>query len=290
MAVSAHPRLVRTVQDLRAVLAPHRRAGRTVGLVPTMGALHEGHLSLAHAAGQACDVVVVSIFVNPLQFGAGEDLDAYPRTLDRDLDLLADEAPEVDLVFHPDAADFTPGDRLTTVSVAGLTGGLEGASRPTHFDGVTTIVTKLFNAVGPDRAYFGEKDFQQQAIIRRMVRDLDMPVEVVTRPLVREPDGLARSSRNAYLSADERRDALAISAALRELVAAWDGDAGSGRALLLGRLVDAPGIQVDYAEVIDPETLEPLEGVHPGPAQAVVAARVGRTRLIDTAPLPPRTP
>jgi pantoate--beta-alanine ligase len=253
--------------------------------VPTMGALHVGHASLVRAAAAGTDAVVVSIFVNPLQFGAGEDLEAYPRTFEADLDLLAAEG--VDLVFHPTAADFTPPDRRTTVAVAGLTAGLEGASRPTHFDGVTTIVAKLLNVVQPDRAYFGEKDFQQQAVIRTMARDLDLPVEVVTCPVVREPDGLALSSRNAYLSADERRDALALSAALRAAAEGWDGDADAARARLATVLGAAPGVEPDYAEVVDPETLEPLRGRRDGPAQAVVAARVGRTRLIDTLALPP---
>jgi pantoate--beta-alanine ligase len=270
------------------VLGAHRRAGRTIGLVPTMGALHRGHLSLVRAARDGCDVVVVSIFVNPLQFGLGEDLDAYPRTLQADLDLLATEGVEV--VFSPSRGDFTPADRLTTVHVAGLTEGLEAGTRPTHFDGVTTIVAKLLNVLGPDRAYFGEKDFQQQAVIRAMARDLDIPVEVVTCPLVREPDGLALSSRNAYLTAEERGQALALSAALHELAARWEGDAGSGRSFLADRLHSALGVRPDYAEVIDPETLEPLEGVIDGPAQAVVAAFVGRTRLIDTIALDPEGP
>jgi pantoate--beta-alanine ligase len=284
-AARDRPPVVRTVADLRAALAPHRRAGRTIGLVPTMGALHDGHISLVSAAAAGCDVVVVSIFVNPLQFGPQEDLDAYPRTLEQDLDRLSGRG--VAVVFAPDPGDFTPPGRVTTVHVAGLTAHLEGASRPGHFDGVTTIVAKLLGAAGPDRAYFGEKDFQQQAVIRAMVRDLDLPVDVITCPLVRDPDGLAMSSRNAYLSPTERRDALALSAALADLVATWDGDADGGRARLLGTLADAPGIQVDYAEVLDPVTLEPLEGVHPGPAQAVIAVRVGSTRLIDTAALRP---
>ena len=274
------PHLVRTPEAVRTVLDAHRRAGRTIGFVPTMGALHEGHLSLVRAAAAADDVVVVSIFVNPLQFGEGEDLDAYPRTLNADLDLLAPEG--VALVFSPAPSNFTPETRRTTVHVEGLTGGLEASTRPTHFDGVTTIVTKLFNVVGADHAYFGEKDFQQQAILRRMALDLDMRTEVVTCPIVREADGLALSSRNVYLSPDQRRDALALSQALRELADGWEGNVDSGRSTLLGRLTAAQGIQLDYAEIIDPETLEPLEGVRSGDCQAVVAAWVGTTRLIDT--------
>ncbi len=280
--------LTHTVPQVRAALAAHRREGRSIGLVPTMGALHRGHMSLVRAARADNDVVAVSIFVNPLQFGPGEDLDAYPRTLDADLALLAEEAVEV--VFAPRPEDYTPPGRVTTVHVDGLTAGLEAGTRPTHFDGVTTIVAKLFNTIGPDRAYFGEKDFQQQSIIRAMVRDLDMPLEVVTCPVVREDDGLALSSRNVYLSPAERQDALALSAALRHLQAIWaSGEHGPdfGRSTLLGTLRNAPGIQLDYAEVIDPVTLEPLEGVHDGPAQAVVAAHVGTTRLIDTIRLDP---
>ncbi|HUG85754.1 MAG TPA: pantoate--beta-alanine ligase [Euzebya sp.] len=279
------PTVVRTVEGVRAAVGQHRAAGSTIGLVPTMGALHAGHLSLVQAAGRDNDVVVVSIFVNPLQFGPGEDLQAYPRTLQADLEALA--AQDVQLVFHPDVADFTPPDMVTKVHVAGLTDGLEAGTRPTHFDGVTTIVTKLFNAVGPDRAYFGSKDFQQQAVIRRMVRDLGMPLEVVTCPLVREGDGLALSSRNAYLSAAQRQDALALSATLAEVLDAWDGDVDSARGLLQDRLGAAAGVRLDYAEVIDTVSLEPLTGVHTGPAQAVVAAWVGTTRLLDTVALPP---
>lgn len=274
------PVLARTPAEVRERLGHHRAAGRSIGFVPTMGALHEGHLSLVRAARADTDVVAVSIFVNPLQFGEGEDLDAYPRTLQADVELLRPLG--VELVFHPDPARFTPAGRLTTVHVDGLTTGLEAATRPTHFDGVTTIVAKLFNVVQPDRAYFGEKDFQQQAILRRMVTDLDMPVEVVTCPVVREPDGLARSSRNVYLSAAERRDALALSQALRSTAERWTGDAEAARTALHEALVSAPGVRLDYVDVIDPDTLQPLTGGDVPRAQGVVAAWVGTTRLIDT--------
>lgn len=274
------PTLLRTPGQVRHVLAAPRREGRTIGFVPTMGALHDGHLSLVRAAAGECDVVVVSIFVNPLQFGRGEDLESYPRRLQTDLEALAGE--DVALVFHPDPATFTPDHARTTVHVEGLTHGLEGAARPTHFDGVTTIVAKLFGVVGPDRAYFGEKDFQQQAVIRQMVRDLDMGVEVVTCPVVREPDGLALSSRNVYLSPREREQALALSRALMTLAQRWEGNADSGRSYLLDTLSVADGLQLDYAEIIDPVTLEATEGVQSGDCQAVVAAKVGSTRLIDT--------
>lgn len=274
------PLLARTPEEVRERLGRERAAGRSIGFVPTMGALHEGHLSLVRAAAADTDVVVVSIFVNPLQFGEGEDLDAYPRTLAADVDLIAPLG--VALVFHPDPATFTPVDRMTTVHVDGLTTGLEAATRPTHFDGVTTIVTKLLNVVQPDRAYFGEKDFQQQAILRRMAADLDLPVEVVTCPVVREDDGLALSSRNVYLSADERRDALALSQALRAAAGEWDGDAEAARTGLIDALTEAEGVRLDYAEVIDPDTLVPLTGAGHAAAQGVVAAYVGSTRLIDT--------
>jgi pantoate--beta-alanine ligase len=276
--------LARTPAELREHLRPSRLAGRRIGFVPTMGALHDGHLSLVRAAVAECDVVVASIFVNPLQFGPGEDLEAYPRDLGRDLALL--DPAGVGVVFHPDPAAFTPPGGLTDVVVRGLTEPLEGASRPTHFRGVTTIVAKLLHVVDPDRAYFGEKDFQQLAVIRRMVTDLDFRTRIVGCPVVREPDGLALSSRNAYLSPREREQALALSAALHEVAGGWagahPGDAGWARDRLRTILAAAPGVRLDYAEVVDPATLEPLEGVVEGPAQALVAAHVGTTRLIDT--------
>jgi pantoate--beta-alanine ligase len=274
-----------SVEKLRAMLAPARRSGATIGLVPTLGALHEGHLSHVRRARDECDVAVVSIFVNPLQFVPGEDYDGYPRTLDTDLAALAPLS--VDAVFAPPREAFVPDDLATTVHVGGLTERLEGAHRPGHFDGVTTIVTKLLGAVQPDRAYFGEKDYQQLLVVRRMVDDLDLPVRIVAGPTVREPDGLAMSSRNAYLSPAEREQALALSAALFAARDAWDGDASSARGLLRRRLGEAPGVLLDYAEVCDPATLEPLEGVVTGPAQALVAARVGRARLIDNIRLDP---
>jgi pantoate--beta-alanine ligase len=273
--------VVRTVPELRRALAT---AGR-VALVPTMGALHEGHLSLVGVASERSPLVVASVFVNPLQFGAGEDLAAYPRDLDRDLELLADAG--VRLVFAPAAATFTPPDLATTVHVTGLTDVLEGASRPGHFDGVATIVTKLFSAVRPDVAVFGEKDYQQLLVIRRLAADLDLGVEVVAAPIVRAPDGLALSSRNAYLSPGERAQALALSGALRAVARTWRGNADRARTELRTTLGDAPGIRLDYAEVADPETLAPLEGVVTGPARALVAAFVGRTRLIDNLRLEP---
>ena len=281
-------RVLSTAEQVRAALAPLRRTGRTVALVPTMGALHAGHLSLVRMAREHADVAVVSIFVNPLQFGPGEDLATYPRDLGGDLAQLAPAG--VDLVFTPDAAAFTPPAGRTTVAVRGLTTVLEGASRPGHFDGVTTVVAKLLAVVRPDVAVFGEKDYQQLVVLHTMVADLDLGVEVLAGPLVREADGLALSSRNAHLSAVDRRQALALSAALGEVAAAWDADADRARSLLASRLRGAPGVRADYAEVVDPVTLAPLHGVVPGPARALVAAWVGRTRLIDNVGLQPTTP
>ncbi|MEE8601619.1 pantoate--beta-alanine ligase [Euzebya tangerina] len=278
------PQVITGVEEIRRIVTDHRSAGRRVGLVPTMGALHDGHLSLVDAARRDNDVVVTSIFVNPLQFAPGEDLEAYPRNLESDVDQLAER--DVELVFHPDVEAFTSPSAMTTVHVDGLSRGLEAVTRPTHFDGVTTIVTKLLNTVAPDAVYFGAKDFQQQAIIRQMVGDLNIPVEVVTCPIVREPDGLAMSSRNVYLSAEERVDALALSAALIHAHQVWDAgehDADELRSELVDILTDAPGVRLDYAEVIDPVTLEPLKGIQTGPVQVVLAAFVGPTRLIDNA-------
>jgi pantoate--beta-alanine ligase len=275
--------VVPTPAELQGLLAPRRAAG-PVGLVPTMGALHAGHLSLGDRARADSATVVVSIFVNPLQFAPHEDFEAYPRDLDRDVALLGDRA---DLVFAPDPAAFTPSERATTVHVAGLTDVLEGASRAGHFDGVTTVVEKLFNAVRPDRAYFGEKDFQQLAVIRRMAADLGQPLAVVGCPIVRDDDGLALSSRNVYLSHEERAQALAIPRALHDVAAAYDGDADVARQRLTSTLEGAPGLRLDYAEVVDPETLAALEGVAGGPARALVAAHVGTTRLIDNIRLDP---
>jgi pantoate--beta-alanine ligase len=277
--------IARTVGELRALLDPPRRAGERIGFVPTMGALHEGHRSLVVRSAAECVVSCVSIFVNPLQFAVGEDFATYPRDLNRDVDLLAGTG--ADVVFAPDRAAFLPAERRTTVRVAGLGERLEGASRPGHFEGVTTIVALLLNAVAPDAAYFGEKDYQQLVMVRQMARDLGFPAEVVGCPVVREPDGLAMSSRNVYLSEVERRQAVELSAALFAAASDWQGDAGRAHSILTRRLGSAPGIHLDYAEVVDPETLAPLEGVVAGPAQALVAGRVGLTRLIDTIRLEP---
>lgn len=282
--------VVTTVDQLRATLAGPRSAGATIGLVPTMGALHEGHLSLVRQARADCGLVVASVFVNPLQFDAEDDYASYPRDLAGDAARL--RAHGADQVFAPDVAAFTPPEQVTVVRVGGLADRLEGASRPGHFDGVATVVVKLCNATQPHRAYFGEKDYQQLVLVRTVVADLDLPVDVVAGSTVRDDDGLALSSRNARLSPEQREAARAIPAALSEVAADWDGDADSARAALRRRLGAASGVDLDYAEVCDPETLAPLEGVVAGPAQALVAAVVGDTRLIDNArleqPSPPR--
>lgn len=278
-------KVVRSRSELREALAQPRRRGKRIGLVPTMGYFHEGHLSLMRGARQDCDVVVVSVFVNPTQFGAGEDLDAYPRDEDRDTELAALEG--VDLLWMPDAEQIYPEGFATSVEVANaLTGVLEGdpAHRgPSHFRGVTTVVAKLFNSVQPDVAYFGRKDAQQALVIERMTRDLDFPVEIAVLPTVREQDGLALSSRNAYLSAAEREQAVAISRALR----AAEQAARSGETSTTGLLEAArrelhrAGIEPEYVEARAAEDLSPVTELNGRPVLVAVAARVGGARLID---------
>jgi pantoate--beta-alanine ligase len=269
--------------EVLADIADARRwraaAPEPVGLVPTMGALHAGHLALVAAARERCAAVIVSVFVNPMQFGPGEDLDSYPRDLTADLDRL--RAAGVGMVFTPDAKVFTPTDRATTVSVSGVTERFEGASRPGHFDGVATVVTKLLNVAQPAVAFFGEKDFQQLVTIRTMVADLNLPVEIAAIPIVRDAGGLALSSRNVYLSAAERERALGLSRALRRAADAWTGDADSTRTVLRSALEATSGVAVDYADVVDEHTLVPLHGAGHRRGRALVAARVGSTRLID---------
>jgi pantoate--beta-alanine ligase len=273
-----------TVADTRARLVAARARGATVGFVPTMGYLHEGHLSLVRAARADTDVVVVSIFVNPLQFGAGEDLDAYPRDLERDRELAAGAG--VDVLFVPATAEMYPEPVATTVTVAGVSAGLEGASRPTHFAGVATVVTKLLNVVGPCRAYFGEKDYQQLAVVRRLVRDLSVPVEVVGCPTVRADDGVALSSRNAYLEPEDRAAAPALHRALlagADALAAGAAHGDEVRAAMASVLAAEPRVEVDYAEVVDPDAVAPVGPLDAAPAELrlLVAARVGRPRLLD---------
>jgi pantoate--beta-alanine ligase len=280
-------RTVTTIRGLREALAPERTAGRSIGLVPTMGSFHEGHLSLVRRAREACDVVVVSLFVNPTQFRPTEDLDAYPRDEARDRALA--EAEGVDLLFAPPVREVYPEGFDTTVTVGGLTSVLDGdpARRgPGHFAGVATVVTKLFNMVAPDVAYFGQKDAQQALIVRKLARDLDIPVRIEVCPIVRDPDGLALSSRNAYLSAHERERALALSRALRAAERAVAGGAFEAGAVLAAARaeLDEAGIEPEYLELRSTEDLSEVEHVN-GSTLLAVAARVGRARLIDNAVL-----
>jgi len=272
-----------TKAEFREHLENVRALGRTVGLVPTMGALHEGHLSLLRAAAADCDVVALTIFVNPLQFGAGEDLSAYPRPLDRDLE-LAEEAG-ADVVFTPTTDEMYPEPTLSTVHIEQLTAGMEGASRPTHFDGVTTVVTKLFNIAGPSRAYFGEKDFQQLAVVRRMAADLDQPVTVIGCPIVRESDGLAMSSRNIYLSGPEREAATVIHRALRAgaaMISAGERDPALIEAHMASIIDAEPLAELDYAVVVDPDSLvAPTELMSGASVRLLMVAKVGSPRLLD---------
>ena len=273
--------VIHTVAALRASLRDPRRAGRRIGLVPTMGAFHEGHLSLMHQARRDCDVVVVSLFVNPAQFNDPADLERYPRDTERDEALAAGLG--VDHLFAPPVEEVYPRGFATTVSVAGITETLEGAHRGrAHFDGVTTVVAKLFNMVGPDVAYFGQKDAQQALIIRRLVRDLDMPVRIEVCPTVREPGGLALSSRNILLSPDDRDRATALHRALaaaQDAVSAGERDAAVLRARALAELAGAD-IEPDYVEFVATDTLAPVSRIDRD-VLAVLAARVGDTRLID---------
>jgi len=264
-----------------------RFGGLRLGFVPTMGALHEGHLSLVRAAKAQCDAVAVSIFVNPLQFGPNEDLAKYPRTFERDCELLEQES--VDLLFAPTAEEMYPEKAITYVTVEGMSERLCGRSRPGHFRGVTTVVAKLFNIIEPDLAFFGQKDAAQAAIIRRMVRDLNFPVEVVVCPIVRDVDGLALSSRNAYLNAEQRKSALVLHRMLLEIQNRFErGERDAGKLIEAGKRVIAgeSGARLDYLEIVDPETLEPVTEVK-GPALVAVAAFVGTTRLIDNVVLDP---
>jgi pantoate--beta-alanine ligase len=280
-------RQLTTVAEVRAALDQARRGGGTVGLVPTMGYLHEGHLSLMRAARADTDLVASTIFVNRLQFAPGEDLATYPRDLDRDRALA--EGAGVDLLFVPDDDEMYPDGVLTTVAVAELSQPLEGASRPTHFAGVATVVAKLFAIAGPCRAYFGEKDFQQLVVVRRMAHDLSFPVEVIGCPIVREPDGLALSSRNAYLTDDQREAALVLQRALKAGVASVRAGERDPAAVsdLVGEVIAAePLAELDYVALVDPETLEPIVGeLRPGTYRLLTAARFGIPRLLDNVAL-----
>jgi pantoate--beta-alanine ligase len=271
---------------LREACEDARGEGETVGFVATMGALHDGHRALMTRAREECGLVAVSIFVNPLQFGPQEDLAAYPR--DRDADLAILERSGVDVAFLPDAEEMYPEGRpAVTVDPGPIGERLEGASRPGHFRGVCTVVAKLFGLVGPSRAYFGEKDAQQLAVVKRMVRDLDLPVEVVGCPTVREQDGLAVSSRNAYLSSEERSAARCLYEALARaawLVEGGERDAGVLRAEMAKRIGHEPLARLDYVAVVDEDSFEEVDRVR-GPSRVLVAAHIGSTRLIDNVPL-----
>jgi pantoate--beta-alanine ligase len=270
-----------TIRDMRAASRAARRTGLRLGLVPTMGALHEGHLSLIRAAKASCQVVAASIFVNPTQFGPNEDLAKYPRPLEHDRELLENEG--VDLLFAPPVDEMYPSGTPTWVTVEDLSDKLDGRSRPGHFRGVTTIVTKLFHAVEPDAAFFGQKDAAQAAIIRRMVRDLNFPVEIVICPIVREPDGLAMSSRNIYLDLQQRKEALVLQRSLMQ-VKQMDGagEYNAARLIVAAKevFVTEPAVRLDYFEIVDPDSLDPVHDVSKG-ALVAVAAFVGTTRLID---------
>lgn len=274
-------RTVTTIAEMRAATAEARAGGSTVGFVATLGYLHEGHAALMAEARRQCEVVVASVFVNPLQFGGDEDLDAYPRDLERDSALSAEAG--VDVLFVPAATEMYPRPMLTTVSVADITTRFEGDARPTHFAGVATVVAKLLAIVGPCRVYFGEKDWQQVCVVRRLAADLSFPVKVVAVPTVRAGDGLALSSRNAYLSADERAAAPVLHRALQRGVAAVEAgerDPRTVEALVAETITAEPLVELDYAAAVDAETLAPLDRLV-GEVRLLVAARVGRPRLLD---------
>jgi pantoate--beta-alanine ligase len=277
--------LARSIEEVRGALRRSRVEARTIGLVPTMGALHAGHLSLVAASRSRCDVTVVSIFVNPTQFGPGEDFETYPRDLEADAALLGDAG--VDVVFTPSVEAMYPAGASTRVDPGPLATVWCGASRPGHFAGVATVVTKLLNIVGPDVAFFGEKDFQQLRVIQRVVADLDIPTHVVGCPIVRESDGLALSSRNRYLTPEQRTHALVLSRALaaaQDRVAAGDADAAAIQAELAATISAEPGVDLDYAAVVDAESLACVTELH-REGRALVAARVGTARLIDNVAL-----
>ncbi|HEY4961432.1 MAG TPA: pantoate--beta-alanine ligase [Terriglobales bacterium] len=274
-------KLIETIIGMKTACRGVSQTGKQLGLVPTMGALHEGHLSLVRESKSQCDVTAVSIFVNPLQFGPTEDFAKYPRTFERDAALL--QGLGVDLLFVPSVAEMYPTGAKTNVEVGDLSGRLDGGSRPGHFRGVSTVVCKLFEIVRPERAFFGQKDAAQVAVLRKMVRDLDMDVEVVVCPIVREPDGLAMSSRNAYLNAEQRQQAQVLRRSLQDVKSAFDaGERDAQRLTGIGTqtIASEPGAKLDYFAIVDPDTLEPVTSVSRETLVAV-AAWLGTTRLID---------
>jgi len=283
------PVVYRSAQEMRAFTRSAKQAGHRVGFVPTMGALHAGHLSLVEAAARECHTVIVSIYVNPTQFGRGEDFDRYPRNLERDLDLLAGYS--VAAVFAPSDREMYPDGFDTWVQVGRIAEPWEGACRPGHFRGVATVVLKLFHLVQPDIAYFGEKDYQQLLVVRQMVRDLNLPVDIRGCPTVREPDGLAMSSRNQYLAPQERRDALVLFESeqlAQQLVDAGEVDAARITQAMRDHILRVPYAKIDYVALMNPETLEEVSQVI-NPVRAILAVRLGSTRLIDNMEIRPKT-
>jgi pantoate--beta-alanine ligase len=275
------------IAPLRVSLRGLRAEGKTIGFVPTMGALHEGHLTLMRKAKSECDVAVASVFVNPTQFGQGEDFEAYPRDLNKDLQMAANAG--VDIAFTPDTSEMYPLGYQTAVTLSELTVRWEGEVRPGHFQGVATVVAKLLNIVQPERAYFGQKDYQQLLVIERLVRDLNIPTTVVMVPTVREPDGLAMSSRNAYLDAEQRQASVVLSRLLRradELVKSGQTDSHAVRTELEALLRQTPDARADYIALAHPETLEPVVSLAE-PTVVLLAIRIGKTRLIDNALIAP---
>lgn len=274
-------KIVETVSEVRTQIKKWRQEGLSIGLVPTMGYLHEGHQSLIDRAVAENDRVVVSVFVNPMQFGIGEDLESYPRDMDRDASLC--EKAGAALIFHPEPSEMYPEDFSSFVDMNTLTGGLCGKTRPIHFRGVCTVVSKLFNIVTPDRAYFGQKDAQQLAVIRHMVNDLSYGIEIVGCPIVREEDGLAKSSRNTYLNPQERQAALILSKSLaegRKLLEAGEKDADKIRKVIADKIATEPLAKIDYVEVVDWNDLEPVDTID-GSVLIAIAVYIGKTRLID---------
>lgn len=274
-------KIVETVAEVREQVKAWRQEGLSVGLVPTMGYLHEGHQSLIDRAVAENDRVVVSVFVNPMQFGVGEDLESYPRDMDRDAALC--EKAGADLIFHPEPSEMYPQDFSSFVDMSTLTGGLCGKTRPIHFRGVCTVVSKLFNIVTPDRAYFGQKDAQQLAVIRHMVHDLSYGIEIVGCPIIREKDGLAKSSRNTYLNPQERQAALILSQSLAEgkkRLEAGEKNADKIRQVIVDQIETEPLAKIDYVEVVDWNNLEPVQTIQ-GPVLVAIAVYIGKTRLID---------
>jgi pantoate--beta-alanine ligase len=274
-------KIISSRKEMTSLSKEVRRSGKTIGFVPTMGALHQGHLSLVRAARQETAVVLTSIFVNPTQFGPNEDFSKYPRTFEKDSAMLA--AEKTDYIFSPTVEEMYPKDATPWVDVEGLSGKLDGRSRPGHFRGVTTVVSKLFNIVQPDRAFFGQKDAAQVAVIRKMVRDLNFAVQIVVCPIVRESDGLAMSSRNAYLNPEQRKQALVLSHALKQVEKlAAQGERNPEKLIGAAKqaIAEEPSVRLDYFEIVNPDTLDPVPDVSQG-ALVAVAAHMGSTRLID---------